>query len=156
MNNYRVGRSPQVDHFIGAANLHLSTDAIGTNRAVAAVDFQSAANIADIDTFVGRADGSIVFVSSCGAFRGEPAQPAYGASKAGMNALSQSLAKRLAPHNIFAGTVAPGFVATDMGSRTLSPEEQEASNGDARSNAWPNPRKLPPPAPSSAPARFWM
>jgi NAD(P)-dependent dehydrogenase (short-subunit alcohol dehydrogenase family) len=58
--------------------------------------------------------GSIVNISSRGAFRGEPESPAYGAAKAGLNALGQSLAKALAPHNIFVYTVAPGWVDTDM------------------------------------------
>jgi NAD(P)-dependent dehydrogenase (short-subunit alcohol dehydrogenase family) len=63
--------------------------------------------------------GRIVNVSSRGAFRGEPDGPAYGASKAGLNAMSQSLARRLAPHGIFVGVVAPGFVDTDLASRVL-------------------------------------
>ena len=63
--------------------------------------------------------GRIVNVSSRGAFRGEPEGPAYGASKAGLNAMSQSLAQRLAPHGVFVGVVAPGFVETDMASRML-------------------------------------
>jgi len=63
--------------------------------------------------------GRIVNVSSRGAFRGEPLQPAYGASKAGMNAMGQSLAQALAPHNIFVGTIAPGFVETDMAKAVL-------------------------------------
>ncbi len=58
--------------------------------------------------------GRIVNISSRGAFRGEPDQPAYGASKAGLNALSQSLAQKLAPYNIHIGVVAPGFVQTEM------------------------------------------
>ncbi len=58
--------------------------------------------------------GHIVNVSSRGAFRGEPDAPAYGASKAGLNALSQSMAVALAPHNIFVTVVAPGWVETDM------------------------------------------
>lgn len=58
--------------------------------------------------------GRIVNVSSRGAFRGEPESPAYGASKAGLNALGQSLAVALAPRGIAIATVAPGFVATDM------------------------------------------
>ena len=61
--------------------------------------------------------GKIVNVSSRGSFRGEPNGPAYGASKAGLNAMSQSLAKRLAPHGITVGVVAPGFVDTDMAAR---------------------------------------
>jgi len=63
--------------------------------------------------------GRIVNVSSRGAFRGEPDGPAYGASKAGLNAMSQSLAKRLAPHGIFVGVVAPGWVETDMAADAL-------------------------------------
>lgn len=58
--------------------------------------------------------GRIINVSSRGAFRGEPTGPAYGASKAGLNAMGQSLAKYLAPFNVFVATVAPGWVETDM------------------------------------------
>jgi 3-oxoacyl-[acyl-carrier protein] reductase len=61
-----------------------------------------------------QGSGRIINVSSRGAFRGEPGQPAYGASKAGLNAFGQSLARALAPHGIAVATVAPGFVATDM------------------------------------------
>jgi NAD(P)-dependent dehydrogenase (short-subunit alcohol dehydrogenase family) len=57
--------------------------------------------------------GRIVMVSSRGAFRGEPAAPAYGASKAALNAMSQSLAQALAPHHVFVCVVAPGFVDTE-------------------------------------------
>jgi len=63
--------------------------------------------------------GRIVNVSSRGAFRGEPTFPAYGASKAGMNSLGQSMAQQLAPYNIFIGTVAPGFVETDLSKKKL-------------------------------------
>lgn len=70
--------------------------------------------------------GRIVFVSSRGAFRGEPDHPAYGASKAGMNALAQSLAQALAPHGIFVGTLAPGFVETEMAAEHLKGEQGEA------------------------------
>ena len=72
-----------------------------------------------------RGSGHIVNVSSRGAFRGEPNQPAYGASKAGLNALSQSLAKKLAPHNISVGVVAPGFTETDMATETLTPGDKK-------------------------------
>ena len=58
--------------------------------------------------------GRIINISSRGAFRGEPESPAYGASKAGLNSLSQSLAVALAPHGIYVFAVAPGFVETAM------------------------------------------
>jgi len=64
--------------------------------------------------------GRIINVSSRGAFRGEPRQPAYGASKAGLNAFGQSLARALAPHGIAVTTVAPGYVETDMAATHLA------------------------------------
>ncbi len=66
-----------------------------------------------------RGGGAVVNVSSRGAFRGEPDCPAYGASKAGLNAFGQSMAQALAPHGISVGTVAPGFVETDMARHVL-------------------------------------
>jgi NAD(P)-dependent dehydrogenase (short-subunit alcohol dehydrogenase family) len=63
-------------------------------------------------SMVAHGGGRIVNVSSRGAFRGEPGAPAYGASKAGLNALGQSLAKALAPQGVYVFTVAPGWVAT--------------------------------------------
>jgi 3-oxoacyl-[acyl-carrier protein] reductase len=65
--------------------------------------------------------GRIVNVSSRGAFRGEPKGPAYGASKAGLNALGQSLAVALAPFGIAVVSVAPGWVETDMAGTHLEP-----------------------------------
>ncbi len=70
--------------------------------------------------------GRIVNITSRGAFRGEPLKPAYGASKAALNSLSQSLAVALAPHDIFVGAVAPGFVNTELTADRLgSPEGEE-------------------------------
>ncbi|MEP7294343.1 MAG: SDR family oxidoreductase, partial [Chloroflexota bacterium] len=79
-----------------------------------------------------RGGGRIINVSSRGAFRGEPAAPAYGASKAGMNSMGQSLALALAPHNISVVTVAPGWVETDMAKETL-----ESPSGEAVRNQSP-------------------
>jgi len=64
--------------------------------------------------------GRIVNVSSRGAFRGEPRHPAYGASKAGLNGLGQSMARALAPLGISVGTVAPGYVETEMAAADLN------------------------------------
>lgn len=87
-----------------------------------ALNLLGAANLAFLAArqMMAQGGGRIVNVSSRGAFRGEPDAPAYGASKAGLNALGQSLAQALAPHNIFVHTVAPGFVETDMAAEHLS------------------------------------
>ena len=71
--------------------------------------------------------GRIVNVGSRGAFRGEPDHPAYGASKAGLTALGQSLAQALGPRGIAVTTVAPGWVETEMAAEALS-----GPTGDAR------------------------
>lgn len=67
-----------------------------------------------IPHLVGAGGGHIINITSRGAFRGEPEAPAYGASKAGLNSLSQSLAVALAPQNIKVVGLAPGWVLTDM------------------------------------------
>ncbi|WP_329064941.1 SDR family NAD(P)-dependent oxidoreductase [Amycolatopsis sp. NBC_01480] len=59
------------------------------------------------------APGRIVNVGSRGAFRGEPDYPAYGAGKAALHSLGQSLAVALASHGIAVTSVAPGFTATE-------------------------------------------
>jgi len=69
---------------------------------------------------VAAGGGRVVSISSRGAFRGEPTAPAYAASKAGLNALSQSLALALAPERVYFYVVAPGWVATDMASDHLA------------------------------------
>ncbi len=71
---------------------------------------------------IGAGGGSIVNISSRGAFRGEPSQPAYGASKAGLVALGQSLARALGPLGISVTSVAPALVDTDMAAENLAGE----------------------------------
>ena len=70
--------------------------------------------------------GRVVNVGSRGAIRGEPEHTAYGAAKAGLTSLGQSLARELGPHGIAVMTVAPGFVETDMAADYL-----EGPGGDA-------------------------
>lgn len=59
--------------------------------------------------------GTIINIASRAAFRGDdPEYMHYAASKAGMVALTRSIARGYAPDNILAFAVAPGFVETDM------------------------------------------
>ena len=105
------------DTWVAAWRITLATNLIGpANLSVLAAQTM-AAQPPGGDAF-GR--GRIVNISSRGAFRGEPDAPAYGASKAGLNALSQSLAKALAPRGVYVYCLAPGFVETDMAARALN------------------------------------
>lgn len=72
-----------------------------------------------------RSSGCIINITSRGAFRGEPNHLAYGASKAALNSLSQSLAVALAPYQIKVLALAPGFVDTDMAAEYLHGEQGE-------------------------------
>jgi NAD(P)-dependent dehydrogenase (short-subunit alcohol dehydrogenase family) len=49
--------------------------------------------------------------------------PWYGASKAGMNAMGQSLAQALGPKGVYVYTLAPGFVETEMAATVLASAE---------------------------------
>ncbi|MCL6300081.1 SDR family NAD(P)-dependent oxidoreductase [Streptomyces kronopolitis] len=71
--------------------------------------------------------GRIVNIGSRGAFRGEPDHPAYGASKAALHAMGQSLAVHLAPYGIGVASVAPGFVATERVADRLTDEVRQQS-----------------------------
>jgi NAD(P)-dependent dehydrogenase (short-subunit alcohol dehydrogenase family) len=64
--------------------------------------------------------GRIINVASRGAFRGEPNQPAYGASKAALVSLTQSLARSLGPEGIAVTAIAPGWTTTDMAAEALA------------------------------------
>jgi 3-oxoacyl-[acyl-carrier protein] reductase len=80
---------------------------------------------------VAAGGGRIVNVSSRGAFRGEPDHPAYGASKAGLNSLGQSMARALGGHGIYVTTVAPGYVDTDMAAPFLEGPEGDAIRSES-------------------------
>jgi NAD(P)-dependent dehydrogenase (short-subunit alcohol dehydrogenase family) len=96
----------------------LATNLLGpANLSVLAVRSMSERGLVR-DRHFGR--GRIVNISSRGAFRGEPDAPAYGASKAGLNALSQSLAKAVALQEIYVYCIAPGWVETEMARAHLS------------------------------------
>ena len=93
-----------------------------------AVNLVGAANATfrAVPHLIAAGGGAVVNVSSRGAFRGEPSTPAYGASKAGLNAFAQSMALVLAPHGISVTCVAPGFVQTEMAREVL-----DGPGGDA-------------------------
>jgi NAD(P)-dependent dehydrogenase (short-subunit alcohol dehydrogenase family) len=97
-------------------------------RDILGVNLTGAANVTwcAVQHMIAAGGGRIINVSSRGAFRGEPRHPAYGASKAGLNALGQSLAADLAPYRIAVSGVAPGYVETDMAAGILAGPDGDA------------------------------
>ncbi|HZD67681.1 MAG TPA: SDR family oxidoreductase [Actinomycetes bacterium] len=119
-----------IDVLVNNAAVYLENDITGSSyerwqhawRSTLGVNLVGAANVTwcAVRHMLARGRGRVVNVSSRGAFRGEPAHLAYGASKAGLNAFGQSLARALGPHGIAVATVAPGFVDTDMAAAVLA------------------------------------
>ena len=71
-----------------------------------------------------RKSGSIINISSVWGCVGASCEAAYSASKGAVNALTQAVAKELAPSGIAVNAVACGAIDTDMNA-CFSPEEKE-------------------------------
>ena len=63
---------------------------------------------------VKQRSGRIISIASIIGLMGNPGQANYAASKAGIIALTKTIAKELASRNINANAVAPGFIQTEM------------------------------------------
>jgi 3-oxoacyl-[acyl-carrier protein] reductase len=105
----------------------LATNLLGPANLI----WQVARQMIDIPPAEGVPVGRIVNVGSRGAYRGEPDIPAYGASKAGLHSLGQSMAVRLAPHGIAVTSIAPGFIETDMAGYALAGERAAATRAQS-------------------------
>lgn len=69
--------------------------------------------------------GSIINISSIWGQVGASCESAYAVSKAGIDALTKSLAKELGPSNIRVNSIAPGFIDTDMNCILTEEEKKE-------------------------------
>src|SRR5213078_208002 len=78
-----------------------------------------------LPSMISQRHGRIINISSLSALLAPPGQTNYAAAKAGLVALTQSLAKEVARLNITVNAVCPGFVETEaLGS--LSEEAKQA------------------------------
>jgi 3-oxoacyl-[acyl-carrier protein] reductase len=72
-----------------------------------------------------RRAGSIINITSIGAMRPSPGGAAYHASKGGVISFTLALAVGLAPYNIRANAIGPGYIATPMTGGLLDPAGRE-------------------------------
>ena len=76
------------------------------------------------------AKGRVVNIASMYARFGSPRNPAYGASKAGVEQLTKSLAAAWAQDGIRVNAIAPGFIVTDQSARAREDETFTAAVED--------------------------
>ena len=75
----------------------------------------------------GRPSGKIITVGSLATFQGvSPGMSAYCASKGGVGQLTKQLAIELAPDNVQANCIAPGFILTDLNRNFLYVEPRKS------------------------------
>jgi short-subunit dehydrogenase len=135
----------------------LQTNLMGTVHALEAV----------VPTMLAEGRGRIVGTASVAGYRGIPGAEAYGATKAALLNLFESLRGSLGPRGIVVQTVAPGFVKTPMTDRNtfpmpfmVSPEEAARAivDGMAKDKAeivFPLPMMLLMKAARLVPVRAW-
>lgn len=70
-------------------------------------------------------DGCIINMSSVTAFRGNPGQSNYGATKAALIGMTKSLARELGRFNLRVNAVAPGLIETEMADKIPQAERKQ-------------------------------
>jgi NAD(P)-dependent dehydrogenase (short-subunit alcohol dehydrogenase family) len=95
--------------------------------------------------FEAHGGGRIVNIASRAAFRGDtPDYLAYASSKAGMVALTRSIARGFGPKGIMAFTVAPGFTRTEMAQDFIDLYGEEIASGDIALSRLTEPEDIAP------------
>jgi 3-oxoacyl-[acyl-carrier protein] reductase len=72
-----------------------------------------------------KRSGRIINIASIVGLIGNKGQANYAASKAGLIALTKTVAKELGSRNILVNAVAPGFIETEM-TAAMTPEARQA------------------------------
>lgn len=95
--------------------------------------------------FQPRGGGRIINISSRAAFRGDgPEHLAYAASKAGLVALTKSIARGFGKDNITSFLIAPGWVKTDMSLESIEKYGEDFILKDIALNKLTKPEDLAP------------
>ena len=85
--------------------------------------------------------GRIINISSVWGCAGASCEAAYSAAKGGVNALTQALAKELAPSGISVNAIACGAIDTDMNA-SFSPEERASLEEEIPAGRFGSPEEV--------------
>jgi short-subunit dehydrogenase len=111
-------RQGPIDLLIASAGVAGDTHAVGMDPGAIAqiiqINLIGAANTiaAVLPGMLERKRGHVVAISSLASYRGLPAQMGYSASKAGLNALMESLWLDVKDHGLHVTTICPGYIDT--------------------------------------------
>jgi short-subunit dehydrogenase len=97
-----AGETPAVGITASAIADIININLIGTANTIAAV----------LPGMLARRSGHIAAISSLASLRGLPGQMGYSASKAGLNAMMESLWLDVKAHGILVTTICPGYIRT--------------------------------------------
>jgi short-subunit dehydrogenase len=89
---------------VDAFRKQVEVNLLGTNSCLAAL----------LPRMIERGTGKLVIVTSVAGYRGMPGSEAYGATKAALLNLAESLRADLAPAGVVVQWVSPGFVRTEL------------------------------------------
>ena len=90
-----------------------------------------------------RKQGKIINISSLVSFSARPTIANYGAAKAGLNALTKSMATEWGPFNIQTNAIAPGYILTDLNKPLVEDPEFDAwVKGKVPMARWGKPEEL--------------
>lgn len=105
----RHQREWEPDHFSAVLDVNLTAVLNGANAA---------------KTALARAGGSVVNIASMWSYFGSPGSPGYAASKAGVVALTRSMATAWAKDGIRVNAVAPGWIKTQLAAKAFNDAER--------------------------------
>ena len=81
-----------------------------------------------LNSMINRKEGCIINISSIWGLSGAACEVHYSVSKAGLDAMTKSLAKELGPSNIRVNSIAPGIIDTDMNKHLNAKEIKDIKN----------------------------
>lgn len=81
-----------------------------------------------LPNMINRKQGCIINISSVWGIVGASCETIYSITKAGLDAMTKSLAKELGPSNIRVNSIAPGIINTDMNKNLTSEDLENIKN----------------------------